>query len=78
MDDNLIFNLEKIKELTNPIEDLQVELNQLSENYLKISKNLQILEHEISNENFISQLAIIKDLTQNLNNKLNKISTTNL
>jgi len=78
MSKNQIFNLEKIKELTNPIEDLQVQLNQLKEGSLKFTNNTQMIEREIKNEIFLSQIATIQDLLQNINNKLNKISKINL
>lgn len=73
-----IFNLEKVKELTNPIEDLQVELYQLNDTAQKVTKKFQKIEKELFDENFLSQLEIIKDLLKNLNDKLNKISSTNL
>jgi len=78
MSNSQIFNLEKIKELTNPIEDLQVELNQLNDTTLKVTKNFQTIENEFLNENFLSQLNIIRELLKNLNDKLNKISRINL
>ena len=78
MSNNQIFNLEKIKELTSPIEDLQVELNQLNDTSLKITENMQFIEHEFNDKNFLSQIATLKELLQNVNNRLNKISKINL
>ena len=78
MSNNQIFNLEKVKELTNPIEDLQAELNQLNENSLKITQKIQNIEENFPDEKFISQIASIRGLLKNVNNKLNKITKTNL
>ena len=44
---NQIFNLEKIKELTNPIEDLQGELNQITDNSVKITQNIESIENNL-------------------------------
>ncbi len=78
MSNNQLFNLEKIKELTIPIEELQVELNQLNENSSRITKNIDIIEKDFIDKNFLSQIASIKELMQKVNNKLNKISKINL
>ncbi|MFX1378469.1 MAG: hypothetical protein ACFFA4_05200 [Promethearchaeota archaeon] len=73
-----IFNLEKIRELTRPIEDLQVELNQIHDTSSKLSKNIQYVEKDVTDKNFSSQIAIIKELLQNVNDKLDKLSKVNL
>lgn len=78
MSTSQIFNLEKIKELTNPIEDLQVELNHLNNTAQKVTKNFQKIEKESLDENFLTQIEVIKNLLITLNDKLNKISRTNL
>ncbi len=78
MSDNQIFNLKKIKELTNPIEDLQVELNQLNDNSLKLTKNIQTIENNINNKNYLSQITTIKEIMHKINEELNIISNTNL
>ncbi|MFX0038976.1 MAG: hypothetical protein ACFFCY_09625 [Promethearchaeota archaeon] len=78
MSNNQIFNLEKIKELTNPIEDLQAELNQLNINSLKIAENIQNIEYESNDKNLPSQIVRIKELLQDIDKKLNKVSNTNL
>ncbi len=78
MSTSQIFNLEKIKELTNPIEDLQVELNHLNNTAQKVTKNFQKIEKESLDENFLTQIEVIKNLLNTLNDKLNKISRTNL
>jgi hypothetical protein len=61
MSNNQIFNLGTVKELTNPIEELQVELNQLNDNSLKITQKIQNIEKNFPDEKFISQIASIGD-----------------
>ncbi|MFX1308540.1 MAG: hypothetical protein ACFE9M_06150 [Promethearchaeota archaeon] len=78
MSNSQIFNLNKIKELTNPIGDLQVELNQLNKSSLKITKYLQTIENDFLEENFLSQIATIRGMLISVNNKLNKITKINL
>jgi len=78
MSNNQIFNLGKVKELTNPIEELQVELNQLNDNSLKITQKIQNIEKNFPDEKFISQIASIGELLEIVNNKLNEITKTNL
>jgi hypothetical protein len=78
MSNNEIFNLEKIKELTSPIEDLQIELNQINDTSSKITKNMQHLEQESYDKEIISQITIIKDLLESIEKKIDEISNTNL
>jgi hypothetical protein len=78
MKNSQLFNLQKIRELTNPIEDLQVELNQLKDNSLKIKNKLQNIEQEFYDKSFLSQIAMIKESLQKINNKLIKVSKINL
>ncbi len=78
MSDNQIFNLEKIKELTNPIEDLQIELSQINDTSSKITKNMQFIEHGFTDNNILSQIAIIKELLHDVKNQLDEISNANL
>ncbi|MDX1797732.1 MAG: hypothetical protein R3255_03705 [Candidatus Lokiarchaeia archaeon] len=78
MSHNQIFNLEKIKELTSPFEDLQIELNQINDVSSKITKNMQLIEHESYNKEFSAQITIIQELLQNIKNKIDEISNTNL
>ncbi|MFX0004002.1 MAG: hypothetical protein ACFFAA_06425 [Promethearchaeota archaeon] len=78
MNNTQVFNLEKIKKLTDPIEDLQTELNQLNVNSLKISENIQNIEHEFNDRNILSQITRLKELLQDVDKKLNNLSNTNL
>jgi hypothetical protein len=78
MSENQIFDLEKIKKLTNLIDDLQVKLNQITDNSFKITKSIEDIENNFLEKNFLSQIAIIKDLLKSIDSKLNNISRTNL
>jgi len=78
MDDKQLFDLEKIKDLMSPIEELQLVLDQLIENSQKITKDLLIAEKEIENNKFNSQTKTVKGLLENVNSKLIGISKTNL
>ncbi len=78
MSNNQIFDLDKIKEFTIPIEKLQIKINQLNDSSNKISKTIHILENEFKDEKFLSQIEIIQELIKNINDKLNLVSKTNL
>ncbi|MFX0008483.1 MAG: hypothetical protein ACFFAV_17370, partial [Candidatus Hermodarchaeota archaeon] len=78
MSNNQIFNLEKIKELTSPIEDLQTELNKINDVSSKITKNMELIEHEPYVKEFSTQIIIIQELLQNIKIKIEEISNTNL
>ncbi len=78
MSNNQIFDLDKIKELTIPIEELQIKINQLNDSSKKITKNIHIIENEFKDEKFLSQIEIIQELLKNINDKLNLVSKTNL
>ncbi len=78
MSNNQIFNLEKIKEISHPIEDLQIELNQINSTSSKIAKNIQLIEYEFDDKNLLSQITTIKELLQNIKNRIDKISNINL
>ncbi|MEE9378812.1 MAG: hypothetical protein V3V33_12340 [Candidatus Lokiarchaeia archaeon] len=78
MSNNQIFDLDKIKELTIPIEELQIIINQLNDSSKRITKNIHIIENEFKDEKFLSQIEIIQGLLKNINDKLNLVSKTNL
>ena len=78
MNNNQLFDLEKIKEFTLPVEELQGKINQLTDSANKITKTFQIFEKHFKNENFLSQIEIVKELLENVNAKLNNVSRINL
>ncbi|MFX1321491.1 MAG: hypothetical protein ACFFAQ_07600 [Promethearchaeota archaeon] len=75
---NQIFNLEKIKELTSPIEELQSEINHLNEISKTVIQNKQFLIKQFSNEVILEQIEGITNLLNNLNIKLIEISNNNI
>ena len=78
MNNNQIFDLDKIKELTIPIEELQIKINQLNDSSKKITKNIHVIENEFKDEKFLSQIEILQESLKNINDKLNLVSNTNL
>jgi hypothetical protein len=78
MNNDQVFDLEKIKNLTIPIEELQVKLNQMAENSQDGMENIQIIESEFYDKDFLSQLKLIEELLKDITNRLNKVSRSNL
>jgi hypothetical protein len=74
---NQLFDLEKIKELTSPIEDLQARINQLDEIPLILAKNKKILDLNFPDDKILEIKAIFK-IIENLNNNLISISKENV
>ena len=78
MNGEQLFDLEKIKEITNPIEGLQGNLFELEENHGKfneIHKNFSEVSH---NEVFLDQLQYVAQLLEDINRKMIKLSNANL
>jgi centrosomal protein CEP76 len=78
MSNQQLFNLEKIKQLTNPIEQLQTELNQLNIIYSKISNNTKDFKNELADEHLLSQIEFVEDILQEISKKLISLSKSNL
>ncbi|MFX1391265.1 MAG: hypothetical protein ACFE9Z_14465 [Promethearchaeota archaeon] len=78
MSNKSILNLEKIKELTQPIAKLQIGLNQLSGTYSSVSNNTKIIRKDSTDDKFLSQLDNVEDLLNNINFKLNGKLKSNL
>ncbi|MFX1364675.1 MAG: hypothetical protein ACFFCE_12875 [Promethearchaeota archaeon] len=78
MTNKQIFDLDKIKELTFPIEELQIKVNQLNESSRNSIKNIHNIEDELRDEKLISQIEIVQELLDNINGKLNLVSKSNL
>ena len=73
-----LFNLEKIKEYTILLETIQVNLNEISEESLNVKKFINKLYEAKVNKNLLSQTEEIRDLSNNINSKLNLISKNNI
>lgn len=75
---NQIFNLEKIKEILNPIDGLQGNLNSLRAIYDKFIENNNNIIKNFSNEEFLNQIQEINQILKNINENLIKISNENI
>ena len=75
---NQLFNLEKIKEILNPIDGLQGNLNSLRAIYDKFIENNNNVIKNFSNEEFLNQIQQINQILKNINENLIKISNENI
>ncbi|MFX1410983.1 MAG: hypothetical protein ACFFA6_11560 [Promethearchaeota archaeon] len=78
MIENQVFDLEKIKELTSPIDDLQSEINHLNELSKRVIQKKQSLFKQYFNKEFLEQVEEITNLFTHLNIQLIKISNDNI
>lgn len=78
MNNNQTFNLEKIKEFSLPIEKLQVNLNQMSEESRNINLLYKNIENNFNNRIFVSQIKEIKEILSSINKNLILISNNNI
>jgi hypothetical protein len=78
MSTNQIFDLEKIKEITVPIEELQLQLGQLTTISQKAAENIKLFESEFEDKKFQLQLENIEELLEHITSKLSEISKLNL
>ena len=75
---NQLFNLEKIKELTFPIEDLQAKINELMEFSKIIENNKRSLIQNFTNKKFLAQVEELTEILHDINVMLAKISKNNI
>ena len=79
MNGHQLFDLEKIKDLTNPIEELQGNVFELENNYAKFNK---YKKNEISglsfNKDYTNQIQTITQILEDINRKLIKLSNLNI
>jgi len=73
-----LFNLEKIKEYTILLENVQVNLNDISEDSLNIKEFTHKFDIDVVDKTFLSQIKEIRDLSDNISGKLTLISKHNL
>ncbi len=78
MIENQLFNLEKIKEITNPIDDLQGKINTLDQIYETLLKRKNEIKKETFNDKYYTQIQDLNGLLQNIYEKLIKISKENV
>ncbi|MFX1353365.1 MAG: hypothetical protein ACFFGP_05335 [Promethearchaeota archaeon] len=73
-----LFNLEKIKEFSSPIEDLQINLNRLNEIKRKVMEKKTTLTEVFIKDNIINQYEELLEIIKNINEQLNKALKENL
>ncbi len=78
MNKNQIFDLDKIKEVTIPIEELQIKVNQIINSSKNVTDNIHIIEDEFEDEKLFSQIETVQELLKSVNDKLNSVSKSNL
>lgn len=72
------FNLEKIKEYTISLDELQVNLNNISEGFHSIKKFIHKFEKSKIDGALLSQIEEIREISSKINNKLTLISRNNI
>lgn len=73
-----LFTLEKIKELTSPIDDLEGKINQLNELSAHLNKTKLTLNQNVMDKEFSPELESLFKLIENLSNTIIKVTTENL
>jgi hypothetical protein len=73
-----LFNLEKIRELTSPIEDLQGKLSQLTNIVNKFKSEKLTVTQYFDEEAFLNQIANLTAILESINKNLKKIFTGNI
>jgi len=76
--ENRLFNLEKIKDLTSPVDILQANLFQLTEISRKVENYTQSLIQLSTDKDFKLQINILTDLINSVNLKLENILSNNI
>jgi len=78
MNNNQVFNIEKIKEFSFPVEKLQVSLSQMSEESRNINILFQNIKNNFNDRTFISRTKEIKEILSSINKNLILISNSNI
>jgi hypothetical protein len=76
--ENQLYNLEKIKEITTPIEILQGNLNKLENIYKEFIENKNNAIKNFSDKNYISQIQELNQILKRINDILIKVSNGNV
>ena len=71
---NQVFNLDKIKEITKPIEILQGNFDRLKGNYNNFLENREIVLKSFKNEDFLRNFHDLTELIKEINAELRAIS----
>ncbi len=78
MNEQQIFNLEKIKEITNPIEELQGNIFELENNYQQFNERFKKFSALLYNKDFTDQIQHIAQILDDINTKMIKLSNVNI
>jgi len=78
MSSEQIFNLEKIKAITNPIEELQGRLFEFEDNIDNCIKYKKNISKQLHNQGLLEQIQTITQILEDMKQKLIKISNENL
>jgi len=73
-----LFDLDKIKEISSPIEDLQGKINSMEEIYEDLNKKTKKVYENIDEQQFVEDLGEIFDKINEINTNLLKISNENV
>ena len=75
---NQLFNLDKIKEITNPLEILHGSFDRLEVNYTKFLENRDLVLKSFRNEDFLNNFHDLTELIKEINAELRTISNENM
>lgn len=76
--ENQLFNLEKIREFTSPIENLQGKVNQITNIAEKLESEKRLISQYFDDESFINQLNELTKILSNIYKNLENISNNNI
>jgi len=78
MMENQLFNLEKIRDFTSPIENLQGKVNQITNIAEKLEAEKRLISQYFDDESFINQLNELTKILSNIYKNLENISNNNI
>lgn len=78
MTENQLFNLEKIRDFTAPIENLQGKVNQITNIAEKLEAEKQLISQYFDDESFSNQLNELTKILSNIYKNLENISNNNI
>ena len=78
MTENQLFNLEKIRDFTSPIENLQGKVNQITNIAEKLEAEKRLISQYFDDESFSNQLNELTKILSNIYKNLENISNNNI
>lgn len=76
--ENQLFNLEKIRDFTSPIENLQGKVNQITNIAEKLEAEKRLISQYFDDESFVNQLNELTKILSNIYKNLEHISNNNI